>query len=156
MTGQAIAARSREPRADRFQRTERALWDRYGLQPTARFVHLPSPDVRLRVLESGAGRPVLFVHGTVGPGAWASLVGAMPGFRSIVLDRPGWGLSEPVDFSKRPYRSLVATSCRTSPVVRGRGPGRSLGPGFPDGSARRYEPRDALGREVALRRARRS
>ena len=29
----------------------------------------------------------------------------------LVLDRPGWGLSEPVDFSKRPYRSLVADLC---------------------------------------------
>jgi pimeloyl-ACP methyl ester carboxylesterase len=28
--------------------------------------------------------------------------------RCLVLDRPGWGLSEPVDYSRRPYRMVVA------------------------------------------------
>jgi pimeloyl-ACP methyl ester carboxylesterase len=29
-------------------------------------------------------------------------------FRCLVLDRPGWGLSAPVDFSRRPYGTVVA------------------------------------------------
>jgi pimeloyl-ACP methyl ester carboxylesterase len=112
MTGQAIASTSRESRVERYGRAEQALWDRYGLQPTVRYVQLQSPNVRLRVLEFGTGRPVLFVHGTVGPGAWAPLVAAMPGVRCLVLDRPGWGLSGAVDFSGQAYRAFVADLLR--------------------------------------------
>ncbi len=112
MTGHAIASTSRESRLERYQRAERALWDRYGLQPTVRNVQLESPNVRLRVLEFGSGTPILFVHGTVGPGAWAPLLAAMPGVRSLVLDRPGWGLSGAVDFPRHDYRAFVADLLR--------------------------------------------
>ena len=72
-----------------------------------------SPPVRLRVQELGSGPPVLFVHGTGGPGAYfAPLLGALHGFRCLVLDRPGWGLSAPVDYSARPYRTVVAELLR--------------------------------------------
>ena len=63
--------------------------------------------------ELGSGEPVLFVNGTGGPGAYfAPLLGALHGFRCLVLDRPGWGLSAPVDFSGRPYRTVVAELLR--------------------------------------------
>ena len=112
MTSRSIAASSVDPRAERYRQTEQALWDHYGLQPTERFIQLESPNVRLRVLEVGSGRPLLFVHGTVGPGSWPSLVGELRGVRAIVLDRPGWGLSEPLDFSKHAYRKVAADVLR--------------------------------------------
>ena len=55
---------------------------------------------------------MLFVHGTIGPGSWASLVGGAAGHSGLVLDRPGWGGSEPVDFSGRSYRPFVADLLR--------------------------------------------
>ncbi len=64
------------------------------------------------MLEVGSGEPVLFVHGTVGPGGWASLISELPGFRSIVLERPGWGLSSAIDFSGQDYGKLVAEVLR--------------------------------------------
>jgi 2-hydroxy-6-oxonona-2,4-dienedioate hydrolase len=108
MTDHAILASRSDSKIDRYRRRERALWAHHGLAPTERFIDLRSPRVRLRVLEVGSGEPVLFVHGTIGPGSWASLLGELPGVRAIVLDRPGWGLSDPVDFSTSPYRPLVA------------------------------------------------
>jgi pimeloyl-ACP methyl ester carboxylesterase len=84
------------------------LWQHYGLAPEERFLDLDAPAARLRVLEFGSGEPVLFVHGTVGPGGWASLISELPGFRSIVLERPGWGLSSSIDFSRQDYKTLVA------------------------------------------------
>jgi pimeloyl-ACP methyl ester carboxylesterase len=60
----------------------------------------------------GSGEPVLFVHGTVGPGGWASLISELPGFRSVVLERPGWGLSSAIDFSRQEYKTLVADVLR--------------------------------------------
>jgi pimeloyl-ACP methyl ester carboxylesterase len=98
-----------DARVGRYRRAERAFWDHFGLAPTERFVEAGSPPARLRVQEVGAGKPVLFLNGTGGPGAYfAPLLRELHGFRCLVLDRPGWGLSSPVDFSGRPYQTVVA------------------------------------------------
>ena len=86
------------------------MWQRYGLEPDERFLDLDAPAAHLRVLGVGSGEPVLFVHGTVGPGGWASLISGLPGFRSIVLERPGWGLSSAIDFSGKKYKAGATTS----------------------------------------------
>ncbi len=112
MARDTIVTTSADARIERYRQAERALWDSYGLRPAERFIDLDSPAARLRVLEVGSGEPVLFVHGTVGPGSWPVLVRELPGFRCLVLDRPGWGLSSPVDFSKREYKTLVADVLR--------------------------------------------
>lgn len=112
MTSTASTVRRTRPGSDRYRAAERELMDRYGLEPTERFLDLDSPAVRLRVLDVGSGEPVLFVHGTVGPGSWPSLIHELPGLRSIVLERPGWGLSSPIDFSGQEYKTLVADVLR--------------------------------------------
>lgn len=95
--------------SERYRRAERAFWKRYDLQPTERFVELRSPAVRLRVVEVGSGTPVVFVPGTGGTGPyWAPLVRELTGVRCLLLDRPGWGLSSPVDYTTRDYRELAA------------------------------------------------
>jgi pimeloyl-ACP methyl ester carboxylesterase len=106
----AAVGRSRVGRADRFRRIEAAVWARHGLTPTERFVKVANPRLRLRILEVGHGRPILLAHGTVGPAAWASLIAAMGGEgRFIVLDRPGWGGSDALDYARHPdYRALAA------------------------------------------------
>lgn len=100
--GVTIGRPAREDRAGRFRRAEAAVWQRHGLVPTERVFDIAQPPIRLRALEVGRGRPILLVHGTVGPAAWPSLIEAMDGDgRFIVLDRPGWGGSEAVDFGRR-------------------------------------------------------
>jgi 2-hydroxy-6-oxonona-2,4-dienedioate hydrolase len=105
----ATTATASDPAA-RFRRAEAAVWGAYGLHPAERFVQIARPELRLRLLEFGAGRPILLVHGTVGPAAWAPLVAAMGGgFRFYVLDRPGWGGSDALDFRRHPdYQALTA------------------------------------------------
>ena len=93
---------------DRYRDAERALWMRYGLAPAERFVELRDPRVRLRVLDIGFGEPVLFVHGLLGPDAFAPLVRELRNFRCLVLDRPGWGLSTRVEYAKSRHRSFIA------------------------------------------------
>jgi 2-hydroxy-6-oxonona-2,4-dienedioate hydrolase len=92
----------------RYRDAESRLWSRYGVEPTERFVELDWPRVRLRVLEVGSGEPMLLVHGTGGPGTWPSLVSELEGVRCVMLERPGWGLSSPVDYAEHDYKPLAA------------------------------------------------
>jgi 4,5:9,10-diseco-3-hydroxy-5,9,17-trioxoandrosta-1(10),2-diene-4-oate hydrolase len=112
MASAAIATPPASTRTERYLEAERRLWRLYGFEPRERFLELDAPTARLRVLETGSGEPVLFVHGTVGPGAWGSLIGELPGFRSIVLERPGWGMSSAMSFSGQDYGTLVADVLR--------------------------------------------
>jgi pimeloyl-ACP methyl ester carboxylesterase len=94
--------------AGRYHDAERALWTRYGLAPAERFIELTEPRARLRVLDIGFGEPVLFVHGLLGPDAFAPLVRELRDFRCLVLDRPGWGLSTRVDYANSRHGSGLA------------------------------------------------
>ena len=145
MATAAIATTSASTRTDRYLEAERRLWEHYGLEPQERYLDLDGPAVRLRVLEVGSGEPLLFVHGTVGPGGWPSLISHLPGFRAIVLDRPGWGLSSAIDFSGQEYKTLVADVLRGAldalDVERAHVVGASIGNVWALRLAQRHAPR---------------
>ncbi len=78
-----------------LQSTELAFWRACGAAPTERFIDLVSGR-RVRLQEVGEGPPILFVHGVMTSGtAFAPLAARLPGFKCILLDRPGCGLSDP-------------------------------------------------------------
>jgi pimeloyl-ACP methyl ester carboxylesterase len=80
-----------------YRAAERRLWNSVGIEPVERWLHLERNDVDVRVQEIGDGPPVLFIHGASTSGAsWGSLVARLSGYRCIVLDRPGTGLSKPI------------------------------------------------------------
>lgn len=83
----------------RFDRIEAELYAELGLQRQVTTVDLQAPDpLAVRVVRSGTGSPVLFVHGGGGFGAtFAPLLGQIPGVAAIVPDRPGFGLSDGLD-----------------------------------------------------------
>lgn len=104
MATTAIATTSASTRAERYLDAERRLWQHYGLEPRERYLDLRAPAARLRVLEVGSGEPILFVHGTVGPGAWASWIPSSlrserrpstSTARPIRLARPSSGAASP-------------------------------------------------------------
>jgi pimeloyl-ACP methyl ester carboxylesterase len=107
MTDQVIDT-SRPSAMDRYLAAETRLWQHYGMAPREGFAEIASPRARFRVLEAGSGPPVLFVHGTIGPAAWAPLLAHVPGIRALILDRPGWGLGDPVAFPRHGMRPFVA------------------------------------------------
>lgn len=91
------SATSERQARERYLEAERRLWlDHAGREPATRWVELPTLRTRVRLLELGEGPTLLFLHG--GPSAascWAPLVGRLGGFRCVMIERPGCGLSEP-------------------------------------------------------------
>ena len=76
-----------------------------GLDVQERWVDVASPSVRVRVLESGRGDPVLFMNGISAPGiGMAPLAGRLPERRFLLVDLPGHGLSPPYLWLDGPVR----------------------------------------------------
>lgn len=93
--------------------SEARVWEHWGVEAEARNLEVGSPPSRLRIHEVGSGEPVLFVHGTAGYGPyWAPLVAELSGYRCLVVDRPGWGGSDPVEFPQSGYRDFSADLLR--------------------------------------------
>lgn len=75
----------------------------HHLEPTVRKVDVPDPNggsLPTLVLESGAGTPVVFLHGSPATSlVWAPLLAHLTGVRAIAIDRPGHGLSGALDYA---------------------------------------------------------
>ena len=83
---------------DRYRESERRLWQSLGVTPTEQRIHLPRIGVNIRVQEVGQGPVIVFVHGGSNSGtSWAPLAARLGEFRCVLLDRPGCGLSDPLD-----------------------------------------------------------
>ncbi len=79
-----------------YREAERRLWDSKGATPLEHTLHLERNGVTVRVQEVGEGPAAVFVHGATNGGtSWAALAARLEGFRCIILDRPGCGLSGP-------------------------------------------------------------
>lgn len=79
----------------KYREAEERLWNFVGLSPKEHRVRVR--DASVRIQEIGNGDPVLFIHG--GPNAgttWAGILRYFDGYRSLVVDRPGTGLSDQV------------------------------------------------------------
>ncbi len=89
----------------RFREVEGRVAAANELDVQERWVDIGSPAVRVRVLESGIGDPVLFINGISAPGiAMAPLAGRLPGHRLLLIDLPGHGLSPPYLWQGAPIR----------------------------------------------------
>lgn len=79
----------------KYREAERRLWNSFDLQPREHRVKVRGASIRVQ--EVGTGDPVLFIHGGPNAGsAWANLLHHFDGYRALVVDRPGTGLSEPI------------------------------------------------------------
>ena len=104
----------KDPQSKAAVEAERRLFARYGLAYKTHFLELQEPRLSVRVLEAGQGRPVLMVPGGAGD-AWpyAPLMAELNGWRMIVVNRPGGGLSDAIDFRTVDVRRLAVETLRT-------------------------------------------
>jgi pimeloyl-ACP methyl ester carboxylesterase len=116
----------------RIREAETRLFERHGLQPEESFLDLATAEVRLRVLSVGAGPSLLMLHGvSLAAAAWAPCLADLAGYRALLVELPGHGLSGPVAYRPGAVRDHTlglmddlfdALGLATAPVV-----GHSLG-----------------------------
>jgi pimeloyl-ACP methyl ester carboxylesterase len=93
---------------------EARLLDHYGVAAESRTVELDDPAVRVRVLESGAGEPLLLIHGSgMSAGTWAPLLPHLQGRRVLAVDLPGFGANGMYDYTGRPLREHAVAQMRS-------------------------------------------
>ena len=93
------------PEATAFEDAERALLAEYGVRAESRSVRLADPALTVRVLESGVGEPLVLVHGSgMSAPTWTPMLVHLGDRRVQAVDLPGFGMSDPCDYSDRPLR----------------------------------------------------
>lgn len=116
---------------DRIREAETRLFARSGVQPEESFLGLTSAKVRLRVLSVGTGTPLLLHGVTLAAAVWATWLAEFTGYRVLLVELPGHGLSGPVAYRPGAVRDHTmdlmdsifdALGLATAPVV-----GHSLG-----------------------------
>jgi 2-hydroxy-6-oxonona-2,4-dienedioate hydrolase len=80
-----------------YRAAEAVFWASIGRDRTAEHhVRLPTTGTVVRVQEVGEGPPVLFLHGGPNTGStWLPMLEHLHGWRCLLVDRPGTGLSAP-------------------------------------------------------------
>jgi pimeloyl-ACP methyl ester carboxylesterase len=80
-----------------------------GASVERRSIEVPGHGL-VHVLDKGAGPPLVLIHGSgVAAGLFLPLLEQLQGIRALAPDRPGTGLSDPVDFPlERYYESTSA------------------------------------------------
>lgn len=92
----------------RYREAEQQLWREAGATPTEHFVRLPWRDAQVRIQEVGDGPSMLFLHGGPNSGStWAFLAARLQGFRCLLVDRLGTGLSEPLPLDRDGLNTFV-------------------------------------------------
>jgi pimeloyl-ACP methyl ester carboxylesterase len=98
-------ARSKHPHSVEIRQVYQRLLA--GASARSRYVELAAGN-RVHLLEQGAGPPVVLLHGTGNPaGFFQPLLNELGGVRVLAPDRPGVGLSDPIDLPADRYRETA-------------------------------------------------
>ena len=98
----------------KYRNSEKKYFESCGVRVDEQFIEVNKLSIRIRVLTAGNGSPLLFVHGA--PAAapiWMPLIRNMQGYKNIIIDRPGCGLSEKTsykDLSRDRLQSIMVST----------------------------------------------
>ena len=84
---------------NKYRDSEKNYFEECRVQVDEHFIEIKKLSIRIRVLTSGNGSPLLFIHGAPAAGAiWMPLIKNMQGHKNIIIERPGCGLSEKTSY----------------------------------------------------------
>ncbi|HEY7091632.1 MAG TPA: alpha/beta hydrolase [Ktedonobacterales bacterium] len=99
----------------RYVEAEARIFGGYKLSPSLHTLSLARSRLRLRVMEVGVGETVVFLHGFSHCVAhWVPLASRIAGARCLMLDAPGHGEADAVNFNGvdlRAWYKEMLTSC---------------------------------------------
>jgi pimeloyl-ACP methyl ester carboxylesterase len=85
---------------------EARIFGGYALSPAVQVLALARPRLRVRAVEVGSGEPVVLLHGFGHCTThWAPLVSRLSGTRNVMLDAPGHGATDAVNFNGADLRA---------------------------------------------------
>jgi pimeloyl-ACP methyl ester carboxylesterase len=106
----------------KYREAEQRLWQGVGFEPGEQTITLKSTGTAVRIQTIGEGPPVLFIHGGPNAGStWAPIIHAFEGFKCLLVDRPGTGLSEPWSGATDPALLLRLGDTFVDDVLTGSG-----------------------------------
>ena len=101
-----------------YRAAEQRYWRSMGVEPAEEWHDLPRTGCRVRVQVVGDGPPVVFLHGVNTSGTvFAPLAAALEGFRCLLIDRPGCGLSGPLPRAVNDSAALAALAETFTPEL---------------------------------------
>jgi pimeloyl-ACP methyl ester carboxylesterase len=132
MTSTTQHPTTESPAAQDFRAAERRLLGEFGVAGESRRLALADPSLHVRFLETGDGEPTLMIHGSgMSAPTWAPLLAELRDRRVHAVDLPGFGLSDPLDYTGRPLRrhavAQVGSMLDALGLERARIVGTSLG-----------------------------
>jgi pimeloyl-ACP methyl ester carboxylesterase len=105
--GQTLPSRNQSAES-RYRDRQNALLNSYAVPFQSHFFEIPSPSLRVHVLEAGNGEPALMIHGGgASASQWVPLMARLQGsFHLFVPDRPGCGLTQMYNYNEtgKPFR----------------------------------------------------
>ena len=101
-------------KVSKYRNSEKKYFESCGVQVQEHFIEIKELSIRIRALTTGNGPPLLFVHGAPAAGAiWMPLIRNLQGYKNIIIDRPGCGLSEKTsykDLSRDQLQSIMVST----------------------------------------------
>jgi pimeloyl-ACP methyl ester carboxylesterase len=100
---------------EKYKDSRQQLFDLYGIKPESKFVTTGGPVKKVHYLEMGVGKPVIMIHGGGShSGEWVNILKPLSEhYHLYVVDRPGCGLTDPLNYRGVDYRNSAVDFVRS-------------------------------------------
>lgn len=100
---------------DAYKDTRQKLFDDFGIRPASKIISTQGPIKNVHYLELGAGQPLILVHGGGAHSTqWITILKPLSDhFHLYVVDRPGCGLSDTINYKGVDFKQSAIDFIRT-------------------------------------------
>lgn len=100
---------------EKYKETRQKLFDLFGIKPESKFVTTNGPVKKVHYLEKGEGKPVIMIHGGGSHASeWINILKPLAEhYHLYVVDRPGHGLTDPINYRGVDYRKSAVEFVRS-------------------------------------------